>query len=82
MAWLAQDPAAQSQIKDFQLSTSEWREVRRGAGNALKVETQRTGERAPGSTTVGEHNSSWSAEDIIGQVLPAYRESIFKPHTT
>lgn len=75
MAWLAQDPAAQAQIRDFQLSTSEWRQVRQGSGNALRVETQRNGSVAPSSPTVGEHNASWTAKDIIGQVIPTYRES-------
>lgn len=73
MAWLAQDPAAQAQIKDFQLSTSEWRQVRQGSGNALRGGH---GAATGSPTAVGEHNSSWSAKDIIGQVLPAYRRSV------
>jgi len=36
MAWIGQDPEAQKQIKDFQLSTSEWRQVRQRNGNALR----------------------------------------------
>lgn len=56
--WLATDQAAQAQIRDFQLFTEEWRSVRKRAG----------------AITVKEHNATWTAKDIIGQVMPSYRE--------
>lgn len=57
MAWIAHDPAAQKQIVDFELSTGEWRQVRKKSRNTL----------------VGEQNATWSVKDIIGQVIPTYR---------
>lgn len=56
--WLATDQAAQAQIRDFQLFTEERRSVRKRAG----------------AITVKEHNATWTAKDIIGQVMPSYRE--------
>lgn len=63
MAWLAQDPYAQRQIKDFQLSTAEWRSIRKQAGNALASET---------NSRIGDKNATWSSKEIIGQVIPTY----------
>ena len=74
MAWIAQNPSAQKQIGDFQLSTSEWRQVRSRSGNALRA-SEGAKTPAPGSSQeVGEQNVTWSAKDIIGQELPVYRE--------
>ena len=72
MAWIAQDPAAQRQIRDFELSTSEWRQVRRRAGNSLLA-----GDTSRKSAALGEQNATWVAKEIIGQVMPTYRELQF-----
>jgi chaperone BCS1 len=69
MAWIAQDPSAQGQIKDFQLTTSEWREVRRKSSNALHT----NGGSTVRAATVGEQNATWRAKDIVGQIIPTYR---------
>ncbi|CAD6571038.1 MAG: hypothetical protein TREMPRED_000122 [Tremellales sp. Tagirdzhanova-0007] len=63
MAWIAQDYEALRQIQDFQLTTGEWRNVRKRSGNTLR-------------SAVGEHNVTWKDEHIIGQVLPTYHQSI------
>jgi chaperone BCS1 len=67
MAWIATNAEAQKQIRDFQLSTSEWRQVRRRSGNALRA---KEGGAVGG---VGEQNATWSSKEIIGQVIPTYR---------
>lgn len=68
MAWISTDPEAQRQIQDFQLSTSEWRQVRQRSGNALRAGSKE------GPVGVGEHSATWTSKEIIGQVIPTYRE--------
>lgn len=67
MAYLAQNPSCQAQIKNFQLSTAEARQVRQGAADGLRSHRHQAGK-------IGEHNASWTADEIIGQVLPTYSQ--------
>ena len=76
MAWIAQNPSTQKQIGDFQLSTSEWRQVRSRSGNALRTSEGAKTSATGSSQEVGEQNVTWSAKDIIGQELPVYRELV------
>ncbi|ORY24988.1 P-loop containing nucleoside triphosphate hydrolase protein, partial [Naematelia encephala] len=82
MAWMAQDPSAQKQITDFQLSTEEWRQVRKSSASALRrsAETNKGGTVQNSSPSVGEQNASWAEGDIIGQIIPTYRYSIRLRH--
>jgi chaperone BCS1 len=72
-AYMASSAAAQAQIRDFQLSTSEMRQVRQ-SGGALRSARDgvKGGPTVSGAGVAREHSASWSAQEIIGQVLPTY----------
>ncbi|WRT67227.1 uncharacterized protein IL334_004193 [Kwoniella shivajii] len=74
-SWIAQDPYAQSQIHDFQLSTTESRSLRKKNNQGVLTvgDTKTKG-------TIGEHNASWKMNEIIGQILPTYQHSIRIKH--
>ncbi|EIW69397.1 hypothetical protein TREMEDRAFT_62261 [Tremella mesenterica DSM 1558] len=71
LAYIAQDPGAQKQICHFQLSTDEVRSIRKPTGNSLRADK---GDRP--SQNVGEQNCSWSNDEIIGQILPTFYQTI------
>jgi chaperone BCS1 len=70
---MASSAAAQAQIRDFQLSTSEMRQVRQ-SGGALRsaMDGAKGGPSVGGAGVASEQSASWSAKEIIGQVLPTY----------
>ena len=69
LAFLAQDPAVQKQLRHFQLSTEQSRDARK-QGTEL-VRSPAGGNNA--SQKLGYQNASWAKGDVLGQMLPTYR---------
>ncbi|WWC89949.1 uncharacterized protein L201_004878 [Kwoniella dendrophila CBS 6074] len=75
IAWIAQDDYVQKQIHDFQLCTVESRSLKRRNKNTLG-----SNETTSSGKSLGKHNSTWSSEEVIGQVLPTYSHAIRIKH--